>query len=417
MTGPTDAPGTDGAALARSWVEHLRTGGTTPWPRWVRDAGVEPARPTKVAAAGVPGAAQLELLRRLNTIGPLPHRVDHVLGRPGPGRGPVHLRLPLQPLGPPAPRKEVLRVAAGVLADLVAQLPPPARERRSRRAERPRPAREVPAYVLEGPPVTVAEVRSRLAAAGVPVHEPRFSWLGARRDPGPSLAVVLVAPLDESLRQAWTNRVQHGAGRAWARFVRQWAGRGSLPPSAAVDRTVDHWRDRLGAGSVHLVPVDPTTESPEQLAARVTEVLGARVGTGVGGAGGVGPTDPARLAPAVVDVLRRVNVVLPFVSPPADRAPRRTALVALMRGAEGDPEPPDLPKRERAWAARTGSRLVDALVESGCVRHGDLDAVRAIGPRTNRRLGGPEVLESMVRMIHRVDAALVAGARDGRGGR
>jgi hypothetical protein len=416
---PAEDGAPEGGAVARSWVEHLRAGGTTPWPRWVRDAGVEPARPTKVAAAGVPGAAQLELLRRLNTIGPLPHRVDHVLGRPGPGRGPVHLRLPLEPLGPPAPRKEVLRVAAGVLADLAAQLPPAAPERRRRRARRPRPVDGVPSFVLEGPPVTVAELRVRLAAAGVPEHEPRSSWLGARRDPGPSIAVVLVAPLDEALRQAWANRVQHGAGRAWARFVGQWAGRGSLPPSAAVDRTVDHWVGRLGADHVHLVPVDPATESPDRLAARVTEVLGVgvRVGTGVEGADGVGPTDPERLAPAVVDVLRRVNVVLPFVSQPADRAPRRTALVALLRDLEGDPEPPDLPKRERAWVARTANRLVDTLADSGCPRHGDLDAARAIGPRTNRRLGGPEVLESMVRMIHRVDAALVAGGRDGRGGR
>ena len=48
-------------AIAWSWVEHLRSGGTTPWAEWVR----EPAAPADVPRGPLPGAAQLELVRRL----------------------------------------------------------------------------------------------------------------------------------------------------------------------------------------------------------------------------------------------------------------------------------------------------------------------------------------------------------------
>ncbi len=418
----------DGAAVARSWVEHLRAGGTTPWVRWARRAGVGADTPpggrraggkkgsgTRVPGADLPGAAQLELLRRLNEHGPLPHRVDHVLGRPGPGRGPVHLRLPLQPLKQPAPRKEVLRVAAGVLADLTAQLPPPPPVRRRDRVRRPRPVEGLPAFRLEGPPITVAEVRARLAAAGILEHQPPSSWLRSRPDPGPDTVVVLAAPLDESLRQAWASRVQSGASRAWARFVAQWAGREALPPSAAVHRTVDYWAGRLGPAAVQLVAVTEPT-STDELAGRVAAVLGGSLQNSVPASRPIVAEDPVRLAPAVVDVLRRVNVVLPFVCAEADRPARRTALVALMREVDARREPADLPKRQRGWVEGTAGHIVDALEESGCRCHDELDVLRGIGPATDRRLGGPEVLDAMVRMIHRVDVELTESGRS-RGGR
>ncbi|MDX6325519.1 MAG: hypothetical protein QOK15_1873, partial [Nocardioidaceae bacterium] len=99
-------------AAARSWVQHLRAGGTTPWADWATriapQAGTTPP-PGTAAGVPLPGAAQLELLRRLNQQGPLPHLVDHVLQRPGPGRGWVHLPLPCPPARPTAPPAEVRR--------------------------------------------------------------------------------------------------------------------------------------------------------------------------------------------------------------------------------------------------------------------------------------------------------------------
>ena len=400
-------PPTSSVGAAASWVEHLRDGGTTPWARWLQRHDQTPGRPS---AAGLPGAAQLELLRRLNRLGPLPHRVDHVLGRPGPGRGPVHLRLPVDAGRPPAPRREVLRVATGVLADLTAELSP-SRPGRRRRTRRPRPPAGVPRFVLEGLPLTVAEVRAALAAAGMPEHRTPGTRLGARRDPGPEVVVVLAGPLDEALRQAWAARLQRGAARAWPRFVSEWAGRGRLPASAALDLNVEYWADRVGSGNVHLVTLTADDDPLE----RVRDVLGQPPGTSPPGQLAAG--DPVRLAPAALDVLRRVNVVLPFVCPPDDRQPRRTALVELLRTDEGRPEPADPPHGQRPWLEAAAGRLVDALEESGCPVHGDLDALRTLTPAAGRRVGGAEVLDAMVRMIHRVDAELTGAARDGRGGR
>ncbi len=413
-------------AVAEGWVQHLREGGTTPWRRWAREAG---GAPPGRGPRSVPGAAQLEVLRRLNALGPLPHRVDHVLARPGPGRGPLHLRLPAD--GPVAPRGELLRVASGVLADLTAQLPPsrPGRRltgRRVRRAAAGRADAEVGSFLLDGLPVTVAEARARLAAVGLVEHRPGFSWFGARRDPGPEHVVVLVGPLDRALREAWYARVQRGAGRAWPRFVARWAGADALPASAAVDRTVAYWADRVGADHVHLVPLDdvddPAAGPEADPAARVARVLG---GPPVPPAtdppdppdpDAVPVGEPVRLTPALVDVLRRVNVVLPFVCPQDERDPRRTALVQLMREETGRPDPPDLPDPRRAWTSTAAARLVDALQDTGCRVHGDLDVVRRLGLPVGRRVGEAEVLDAMIRMIHRVDGAL-GGRRNGRGGR
>ena len=66
MTRAADGP--DYAQTVWSWTEHLRAGGSTPWTAWVasgsgRDARVPPAR-------NAPGAAQLELARRLAEAAP-----------------------------------------------------------------------------------------------------------------------------------------------------------------------------------------------------------------------------------------------------------------------------------------------------------------------------------------------------------
>jgi hypothetical protein len=416
MADVADSTGSGDAATL--WVEHLRAGGTTPWPGWVRQSGAAPAS----APATVPGAAQLELLRRVNELGPLPHRVEHVLDRPGPGRGSGHLRLPTDPVGPAAPRREVLRVASGVLADLVVQLPSgdggaggpgsTPGSQRTRRSGRPRPVRGVPTFVLDGLPLTVAEVRAALREVGILEHRPGRSWWG--RSPGrsqgdPQIAVVLAGQLDTALHEAWAGRVQRGTARAWPRFVAQWAGRRQLPASAAVDATVSYWAER--ADQVHLVVIDDDTDPLVE----VLDLLGQSSLEPHGP--GQARDGPVRLPPATLDALRRVNGVLPFVCPPDDQPLRRTALLELVRGDTGPAVPADLPEGRRAWAVGAAGRLADALAASGCVVHGDLGVLRTIPAPAGRRVGGEEVLDAMVRMIHRVDAALLGESRDGRGGR
>lgn len=419
-------PGGGHSELAVAWVAHLRDGGTTPWRRWTRRSRADdaadrsrhggPRTGTGDEASAIPGAAQLELLRRLNELGPLPHRVDHVLTRSGPGRGPVHL--PLSAGVRAAPPSEVVRVAAGVLADLTAELPVP-RESRRRRTRRPQPVEGLPAFALEGPPITVAELDARLAAAGIIAHRPRFSWRGARADPGPEVVVVVAAPLDEAMREVWASRVQRGAARPWPRFVSQWAGRQALPPAPALDRTVNHWTSRLGAGHVHVVVAEPGAD----LAMQVAQLLGRSLQDqpAIADRGRFSQLrcspEPVRLPPAVVEVLRRVNVVLPFVSSSTEKQPRLTALVRLARQESAAPEPPDLPQRHRDWLGASAERIADALHDSGCLLHGDVDSLRTLSAPTGRRVDGGEVLDVMVRMIHRVDAELPGKRRRGRGGR
>ncbi len=119
-TTDTDSPG-----RAWGWVAHLRGGGTTPWLAWSDTA--EPS------ARVLPGAQQLELLRRINlAASPLDHGglADRVLAAAAAGRGQADL--PLIGVGGSAygPRAvdpaglgahELTRVAGVLLAeDLVA---------------------------------------------------------------------------------------------------------------------------------------------------------------------------------------------------------------------------------------------------------------------------------------------------------
>ena len=67
MIGPT-VDRALGEQRAWGWVAHLREGGTTPWQEW-QDRGESHGR-------YLPGAQQLELLRRLNAAG----RPDKALG-------------------------------------------------------------------------------------------------------------------------------------------------------------------------------------------------------------------------------------------------------------------------------------------------------------------------------------------------
>ena len=53
--------GSPGVRRAWGWVDHLRDGGTTPWRDWTGEG--------RAGARVLPGAQQLELLRRLNQAG------------------------------------------------------------------------------------------------------------------------------------------------------------------------------------------------------------------------------------------------------------------------------------------------------------------------------------------------------------
>ena len=124
-----------GPARAAAWVAHLREGGTTPWAEWTGTVD-GPTPPV------LPGAQQLELLRRVNQRAAVPDAlVERVLAASAAGRGRPDLELvgarPASDFGPPPvdpadlPAEELLRVAALLLAeDLAAEGDPDERHDR-----------------------------------------------------------------------------------------------------------------------------------------------------------------------------------------------------------------------------------------------------------------------------------------------
>src|SRR3954451_19747178 len=151
-----------GHARAWAWVAHLRAGGTTPWAAWETHDAPDRGR-------FLPGAQQLELLRRINLAGtPSAELVDRVLDASAPGRGRPDLELvgvdEARRFGPPAvdpttlADDELLRVATGLLALELAPsvemrkmvVDPPAGEPSSTSRRRPRRLRT--RYQLAGDP-------------------------------------------------------------------------------------------------------------------------------------------------------------------------------------------------------------------------------------------------------------------------
>ena len=377
---------------AWSWTEHLRHGGTTTWAAWVAAA-----RDRDVAVpAGwhPPGAAQLELVRRLAdrpaarpllAAGTFHRLADLVLQRSAPGRGmaPAPLAWPASAtLGPgfgappadPAdvPRAELVRVGVGVLAELLVRSPgAPAAARLPRRRPLSRP------FQLCGAPVTTDAVRRSLAVAG--------QVEGGR----PPQVVLLAEPLDEALAQVWSARVQDGVPVRWRGFLDRWArraARGELPPSVDYPALAALWAAQVGPERVHVVA------APPDLATAVSTVATA---LGLPPARGRRRRCPAPqwqpLSAEGVDVLRRVGAVLGVrvAEPEHRRAVRRLAgLLAQQR-----PRRLAVPEEHRPWVARRAAEVAAALREGGYAVHGDLERLAQLraggptGPRAGAELG------------------------------
>ncbi|MGH3510417.1 MAG: hypothetical protein ACRDPI_09335 [Nocardioidaceae bacterium] len=346
---------------AWSWVDHLRHGGVTGWADWV---AASPVGAPVATNGALPGAAQLEFVRRLAEAGPpgpgFTALADRALARSGPGRGLPDLPLSwgdssARVIGAPprdpatVPTEGLLRVGIGVLADLLLEQPDNAAPIEQGRRRRPWTRQ----FLLAGAPLTVAAVRQALAAAG---H---------RESHGNPEVVVVARPLDVHLFEAWTARVRAGASARWGRFVARCAGRDELPPSADLLRIARRWRGVVGPERVHLVfdPADPVGVVAHilGLSARRTPV----------------PTP----APEHVDVVRRLNALLRGRVPPE----RRTALVKLAGPVVVDRggQPLRLPPELVGWALERSARLREGLRADGYPVHGDAEWIglrAAAGP-------------------------------------
>lgn len=324
---------------AWGWVGHLRSGGTTPWSAWSREAGTD--------GRLLPGAQQLELLRRLNEAGaPTPELVERALTASAPGRGTPDLELagavPESRFGPRPvdpgrlPDAELIRVAAGLVADDVVAAGLPAR----RSATFVRPWRD--RYRLVGDPWLADPVRAELIRRG--------------RPPGGRGAMVYVvgADLATMLVDAWTTRSFGGGAPPWREWLDPYTRRRHVPQRADLARAAAPWAERLGPDRVQIV-LDRSV---------LPRFLGVRRPL------------PARPTPAAdaVDLARRVGAVLGLLVLPDLRAQLLTeTLLPRLHPAAGSPL--GVPHEHAGWVRERAGQMRHDLLAAGYPVHGDPNAL------------------------------------------
>jgi len=354
-------------ARAWGWVAHLTSGGTTPWADWT-EAG--PA-----AEAGVlPGAQHLELLRRLNLAGPTPSPlVRRVLASGAPGRGQQELGLvgvaetsrygapPVDPAD--LPDDELVRLASGVLADLVVSAPEPAPPRN----RRPRLFRHE--YRLAGNRLTADALRAQLIRDGRPP--------GGNRP----TVVMLLGDLGAHLADTWAARVRRAFAPPWDDWIHELAERPQLPPRLDPVARARAWADRVSASRVHLALAP----------AAAGEALGVR-----------GLTGPTRLSHAALDAAGHTKGVLRVLVNDVEREQRlRGVLLPWLEAGDTPTLPaPVVPRRHRGWLEHEARRIRAGLADAGYSVHGgELDQLLPAEPV---RTAGPtdgEVLTVMLRTL------------------
>lgn len=365
------------AGSVHGWVAHLRAGGTTPWLAWTDD-GTSPPPPTGRA---LPGAQQLELLRRINLAVESSDRprgdddhlrtrlADRVLAAPAAGRGKADLPLVgatstgfgAQPVDPAeVGARELLRVASTLLADdLVALGPDPVRR------SVPRPWRR--RFRLVGDPVVTTAAREHLLGRGRPEGGPR------------PFVVAVGGPLDELLVHTWTQRCFEHGSRPWGDWLRFWRERDQLPPRVDLGDSVRRW----GGRRPHVRIVTDLDQLPAHVGVgRLPEVR-------------VPGADQAELA-------RRISAVV-GIRVPVDQRP---ALMRTLQKRMPDTgvAPVVVPAAEHDWVASSAARMTRDLTRAGYPVVGD---IADLAPRAARRAGrtrhgGPDdrqVLELAIRMI------------------
>lgn len=345
---PSTSPPDPGAARATAWVAHLRAGGTTPWAAWT---GTTDGPAPRV----LPGAQQLELLRRLNEVGPVPGDLaERVLAASAAGRGRPDLELvgsrPPSEFGPPPvdpaelPAEELLRVAALLLAeDLAAadaadtggddlrRLAADAARRVRRRAAWRRPWRT--RYRLVGDPWRADVLRRDLLARG--------------RPPGGRGALVLVVADDLAtmLADLWTDRCFSTgvAVPAWGTWLDSLAGARRVARGADPAAVAARWVPGVGRDRIRIVLDDRA----------LADLLGVE-------AVAARPVLPAH----AVELARLVSGALGLlVTPePGRRLMREALLPRLLDQAARTGGPPlGVPPEHHRWVHRRSLRLRDAV--------------------------------------------------------
>jgi hypothetical protein len=329
----------DDEARAWGWVAHLRDGGTTPWSGWGSAAGAD-----EQSGRYLPGAQQLELLRRINCRQlPSPELADRVLSASAPGRGRPDLGLagvlPASAFGPPPtdpgalPADELVRVATALIAEDTVAAGDPLEARTPRLLRR--------RYRVIGDPELAGPLRDALVHDG--------------RPPGGRRATVVVAGTDlgSMLVHVWTARCLGAGVRAWPEWLAAEVRRSGLLGRVDLAALAQGWCPRVGSGRVHVVLDDP------RLAARLA-----------GGRRRRAVTVPPLSADAVELARRTAPVVGMLVAPE-----RRTALMwhrlRPVLAARPGPGLRVAPGHE-AWLRDHTRRLRDRLAAGDYAVHGSL---------------------------------------------
>jgi hypothetical protein len=327
-------------ARAWAWVAHLLDGGTTPWSAWGSDAAVDDE-----SSRFLPGAQQLELLRRLNQQQlPSPELARRVLATSAPGRGRPDLGLvgvlPESGFGPPPvdpadlPADELVRVATALIAEDTVAAGDPVQARAPRLLRR--------RYRILGDPEIAHPLRDGLVADG--------------RPPGGRRATVVVVGTDVSsmLTHAWTARALGAGVRPWADWLAGEARRPGLLERIDLAALASAWVGRVGAGRVHVVIDDPR---------RAARLAGGRRR----------PSVPRPLSADAIELARRTAPVVGTLVAPE----RRTALMwhRLRPVLATHPGPTlRIPPRHRSWLDERTADLRRRLSAGNYPVHGALPA-------------------------------------------
>lgn len=337
---PTDVS----TAAAWTWVDHLRGGGTTPWTAWLRaESGADDPRGGDRL---LPGAQQLELLRRLNEAGsPSADLVERVLVASAPGRGRQDLELlgAVEPLafGPPPidpatlTADDLVRVAVGLIAeDLVAAAGPESEPVKARRWRT--------RYRLAGDPWLADAMRAELSAQG--------------RPPGGRGAVVALVCTDlgTQLVHDWLTRCFTEGSAPWPEFCATVERRGRVPRRIDLARSAARWAEEAGGPEQVRLVLDP---------AKVAKVVGVRRLS----------IQPDVSAVAAELARRTAGAVGLLVTPPRRAELLRTVLRPRLLGVTGPA--PVVPLEHRDWVEEQADQVRRRLRAGGYPVVGDLDAL------------------------------------------
>lgn len=291
----------------------------------------------------LPGAQQLELLRRINaSTDGNGAAADGVLRATLTGRGQPEFALSgieeVRPQLDPGqlPDGELLRVAASAIADALIlgglpepPTPPPARRRRRH-------------FQLVGDPWLAIPLREQLAMAG---HPP-----GGMR----ARTYVIGDHFDQLVIDAWSAACFDNGPAPWESWLAKWMERDRLPGRIDLVRIAERHRPR--SRSVELV-LDPSL---------LPGLLGVRRKLSV----------PGPLAVSALELSRRVAIVLGGLVSEQERTlllqNRLLPLVSLTPGPRLS-----LPSACRPWAESHSTRMRAELADAGYRVHGGWDALIA----------------------------------------